>query len=96
MEDDDALDMIDDLDEEDEQEVLAKKAKSKSKSSAKPKMENVPEITIEITKDGKQRCPYCKKEFANVARHVGRCKYSPGPEGVEAVKQAAAKLKKQN
>ena len=93
VESDEDLDLIDDLDEDEEMEAELKSLKKKGKKSRKVNS-TVPEIEIEITKDGKQRCPYCKKEFASVARHVTRCKYSPGPEGVEAVKQAAAKLKK--
>ena len=82
--------MIDDLEEEDED--MAGRVKPKGKKASVDA--NIPDIEIEITKDGKQRCPYCKKEFASVARHVTRCKYSPGPEGVAAVKKAAAKLAK--
>jgi hypothetical protein len=89
---DDDLDLIDEFDDEEIETEL--KSRKKKKKTASKSTGSLPEVTIEITKDGKQRCPYCKKEFAAVARHVTRCKYSPGPEGVEAVKQAAAKLKK--
>lgn len=91
---DEDLDLIDDLDDDDvELEIKTSKSK-KGKASAVEDDEDVPDIKIEITKDGKQRCPYCKKEFASVARHVTRCKYSPGPEGVAAVKKATEKLNK--
>ncbi len=82
IEDDDALELIDDLD--DEEEVVSQAA------AVRPGAKS---IEIETTKDGKQRCPFCKKEFASVARHITRCKYA-GPGDVEAVKKAVKKLKK--
>ncbi len=45
---------------------------------------------IEITSDGKERCPYCLKEFGSVSRHISRCKKAP----VGAAEALKAKLKK--
>lgn len=97
VENDEDLDLIDDLDDEEMEEQLkkVKKKSSKRKKSTKsaPKS-NLPEVTIEITKDGKQRCPRCNKEFASVARHITRCKYVQGQDDIDAIKLACSKLKK--
>lgn len=45
---------------------------------------------IEITSDGKERCPYCLKEFGSVSRHISRCKKAPAG----AAEALRAKLKK--
>ncbi len=94
VENDEDLDLIDDLDDDEmeEQLVEVKKTSKVKKTAASSEISDLPEI--ETTKDGKQRCPRCKKEFASVARHITRCKYAQGPEDIEAIKLASSKLKK--
>ena len=46
--------------------------------------DSVPEI--KETASGKQRCPFCHKEYKSVLRHVGYCKKAP-PGGAEALKK---------
>jgi len=96
VESDDDLDLIDDLDDDEMEEQLKKVKKSAKgkKTTKKPVASNLPVVTIEITKDGKQRCPRCNKEFASVARHITRCKYVQGQEDIDAIKLASSKLKK--
>jgi len=96
VESDDDLDLIDDLDDDEMEEQLKKVKKSAKgkKTTKKPVASNLPVVTIEITKDGKQRCPRCNKEFTSVARHITRCKYVQGQEDIDAIKLASSKLKK--
>ncbi|MCP4762210.1 MAG: hypothetical protein GY870_10540, partial [archaeon] len=48
---------------------------------------------IEKTPDGKERCPYCQKEFGSVSRHISRCKRAP-PGAAEAIKAKSKKTTK--
>jgi hypothetical protein len=54
---------------------------------------SIPEI--EITPDGKERCPYCQKEFGSVSRHISRCKRAP-PGAAEALRKKLKKTKKKS
>lgn len=53
-------------------------------SNAAPALDKVPDI--KELDNGKQRCPFCHKEYKSVLRHIGHCKKAP-PGGAEALKK---------